>query len=338
MKTLSSISKIAVVGCGNWGKNLIRVFHELGTLTAICSTETHLAEQYANKYQVKSMSWEEILKNSQINAIVIASPATTHTDLCIQALQHNKHIFVEKPLALNLDDAEKICLLAHKKQKIVMVGHIIQYHFAFTQLKSLLKTNSIGKLKYLYTNRLNLGAIRTAENVLWDLAPHDISMILSIANELPNSVFARESMLLNNDIADMATAHLTFPSGLNAHVFVSWLHPFKEHKLVLVGSDGMLVFHDNLPNEKKLALYPHKINWQNGIPIPESAEAKYFPLEATEPLKQECLHFLSCIENNSQPITGSQEALNVTAVLEAAKQSTKSNKLIKLSKENLSQI
>jgi UDP-2-acetamido-3-amino-2,3-dideoxy-glucuronate N-acetyltransferase len=179
----------------------------------------------------------------------------------------------------------------------------------------------LGRINYIYSNRLNLGKIRREENILWSFAPHDISMILSLAGEAPESVSASGGYYLHKNIADVTTTHMTFASGLQAHIFVSWLHPFKEQKLVVVGDQKMAVFDDTQAWEDKLLLYPHRINWQNNMPVPVKADAERVEIEQDEPLKRECLHFLECLSNGHRPITDGEEGLQVLSVLKAAQRS-----------------
>ena len=191
----------------------------------------------------------------------------------------------------------------------------------FLKLKDIVQGGKLGKLQYIYSNRLNLGKFRNEENILWSFAPHDISMILSLAGDVPKKVLATGAIYLSKNIHDVTTTHLTFKNGIQAHVFVSWLHPFKEQKLVIVGDCGMAVFDDGLDWPEKLKLYPHQVNWVNGIPQPKKAEFEAIGLKSQEPLKEECKHFLDCIENNNKPRTDGEEGLNVLKILEASQES-----------------
>ncbi|PLX29439.1 MAG: oxidoreductase [Alphaproteobacteria bacterium] len=313
--------KIAVVGCGYWGKNLVRNFHELGALKAVCDGYAPQAQKMAETYGVPALSFEEVLKDPEIQGVVIAAPAELHHDLAKKVLLADKHVFVEKPLSLEVKNAEELCQLAQEQQKILMVGHLLQYHPAFLELKNRVGKGDIGKLQYLYSNRLNFGKIRQEENSLWSFAPHDISMILSIAKQEPESVYATGSCHVNAHIHDTTMTHLHFKNGVDAHVFVSWLHPFKEQKLVVVGSEGMFVFDDGQPWAEKLQFYPHKVNWVEGVPTPDKAACEYIALENSEPLKLECAHFLESISKQTAPRTDGQEGLRVLKVLDAAQKS-----------------
>lgn len=327
--------KIAIVGCGYWGKNLVRNFSELGMLAAVCDSNEMLAEKASQEYKVPSLSFSHLL-SSNIDGIVIAAPAIQHFNLAKRALESNKHVFVEKPLSLKVHEAEELCDLAMKKDKILMVGHLLQYHPAFIELKKLVSDGRLGKLQYIYSNRLNLGKIRQEENILWSFAPHDISMILGLAGDLPETVYATGVCHLNPQIHDVTTTHMTFKNGVHAHVFVSWLHPYKEQKLIVVGDRGMAVFDDGLPWGEKLKLYPHQVNWISGIPHPEKADMMCVPIEVSEPLKIECKHFIDCIEHKLSPHTDGLEGLRVLRVLDAAQQSLHSHKIVSLTQETCS--
>lgn len=311
--------KIAIIGCGYWGKNLVRNFSELGVLHAVCDASAELAEKMANDYDVKAFTLDEVMQ-SDVDGVVIAAPAALHASLTERALKAGKHVFVEKPLSLKVDEAQKLCDLATEKKLHLMVGHLLQYHPAFLELKRMIAKGDLGKLHYIYSNRLNLGKFRTEENILWSFAPHDISMILSLAGGLPQSVYATGACHLNPKIHDVTTTHLNFSNGIQAHVFVSWLHPFKEQKLVIVGERGMAVFDDRLEWGEKLSLYPHQVDWVDGMPQPNKADMKAVQLDIAEPLKLECQHFINSIAENTTPRTDGHEGLRVLQVLDAAQQ------------------
>jgi len=211
-----------------------------------------------------------------------------------------------------------------------MVGHLLQYHPAFLQLRAFVSEGRLGRLQYIYSNRLNLGKVRREENILWSFAPHDLSMILSLVGTPPARVNATGSYYLHKTIADVTTTHLSFPGGESAHVFVSWLHPFKEQKLVVVGDQGMAVFDDGESWDSKLSLYPHRIEWREGMPIPEKADREPVPLAEDEPLKLECAHFLECMETRRTPRTDGAEGLAVLQVLDASERSMTTGRPVSL--------
>jgi len=316
-------TSVAVIGSGYWGKNLIRNFNNFNSLKLICDKNEILLAQFKKKYpEVETcLALKDVIAHQDIQAAVIATPAEIHYTLAREVLLAGKHVFVEKPLVLYENQAEELIALAKEKDRIIMVGHLLQYHPAFVKLKELAAKGDLGRINYIYSNRLNLGKIRREENILWSFAPHDISMILSLAGEEPESVSSTGGNYLHKEIADVTTTHLEFPSGLQAHIFVSWLHPFKEQKLVVVGDRKMAVFDDTKPREEKLLLYPHAIKWQNSIPVPARAEPERIDIPDDEPLMLECAHFLDCIKNNKQPKTDGREGLSVLRILNAAQKS-----------------
>ncbi len=314
---------VAVIGSGYWGKNLIRNHHQIGSLKLICdNNETVLAsfkEQYPNIETCVALS--DVMSRNDIKGVVIATPAETHYSIAREALLAGKHVYAEKPLVLDEKQGEDLITLSEQQNRVLMVGHLLQYHPAFVRLRELASKGELGRINYIYSHRLNLGKIRREENILWSFAPHDISMILSLAGETPDNVHATGGYYLHKKIADVTTTHMEFPSGLQAHIFVSWLHPFKEQKLVVVGDKKMAVFDDTQPWEDKLLLYGHQINWKNNMPVPVKAEPERVNIEEDEPLKLECLHFLDCMSSGKRPITDGSEGLQVLRVLNAAQHS-----------------
>lgn len=314
---------IAVIGSGYWGKNLIRNYHQLGALKLICDKDERIHAHFKDLYpEVENcLALNDVLSREDIDGLVIATPAEAHHTMAREGLLAGKHVCVEKPLALNEEEGEDLIALAKSKMRILMVGHLLQYHPVFVKLKEMALGGELGRINYIYSHRLNLGKIRREENILWSFAPHDISMILSLAGENPEHVFATGGNYLHKKIADVTTTHFEFPSGLRAHIFVSWLHPFKEQKLVVVGDKKMAVFDDTLPWEDKLLVYPHQISWKNNAPVPIKGEPERPDIPQLEPLRQECDHFLHCISNGKKPITDGVEGLKVLKVLNAAQRS-----------------
>jgi UDP-2-acetamido-3-amino-2,3-dideoxy-glucuronate N-acetyltransferase len=320
--------KVAVVGNGYWGKNLIRNFQELDALGTICD-ENPAAEAVAREKYPRiafRRDYAEVLSDPDIQAVVLATPAVAHHSMARRALEAGKDVFVEKPLSLNASEGAELLELARCRGRILMVGHILQYHPAVRRLKELIQTGGLGQIQYLYSNRLNIGKIRSEENILWSFAPHDISVILGLLNEEPTEVICHGGSYLNRKVADVTLSHLLFPSGVRAHIFVSWLHPFKEQRLVVVGSQKMAVFDDTASD--KLVLYPHKVEWKNRIPTAVKAEGEAVPLETTEPLKEECRHFLECLVSRRPPKTDGAEGLRVLRVLNACQESLEARKTV----------
>jgi UDP-2-acetamido-3-amino-2,3-dideoxy-glucuronate N-acetyltransferase len=318
--------RIAVVGSGYWGKNLVRNFYELGALGTICDPNPMIEASTREKYPSVGYAREyaEVLADPAITAVVLATPAKTHYSMAAQALQAGKDLFVEKPLAITAAEGTELVDLATRCGRILMVGHILQYHPAVIKLKQLIKSGTLGRIQYLYSNRLNMGKIRTEENILWSFAPHDISVILGLLNEEPSGAVCTGGAYLSQGISDVTLTDFTFPSGVRAHIFVSWLHPFKEQRLVVVGSERMAVFDDSAAT--KLVLYAHKIEWKDRMPNAVKAEGEPVRLEDSEPLRNECIAFLEAVQSRRPPLTDGQEGLRVLRVLDACQVSLETGK------------
>jgi UDP-2-acetamido-3-amino-2,3-dideoxy-glucuronate N-acetyltransferase len=312
------LTRVAVVGCGYWGKNLVRNFSELGALGALVDLDGATVESLIAAHGGWRADLDDVLASDEIEGVAIATPASTHHKLTRRALEAGKHVFVEKPLALDVKEAKELVELAERRDRRLMVGHLLQYHPAFLQLKELVRTGRMGRLQYIYSNRLNFGLIRREEDILWSFAPHDISMILELTGCEPERVQAIGGYHLHPTIADVTTTHLTFAGGEQAHVFVSWLHPFKEQKLVVIGHDAMAVFDDGQPWDRKLTLFPHKTEWESGVPRAVKADGQPVAIEVGEPLNNECRHFLDCIATGSTPRTDGREGVRVLSVLARA--------------------
>jgi UDP-2-acetamido-3-amino-2,3-dideoxy-glucuronate N-acetyltransferase len=319
-----SARTIAVVGCGYWGKNIVRNFSELGALRMVCDSHAPLAAAMSSQFSVPAVSLDEIENDPSATGVAIASPAPLHAELAARFLSAGKHVFVEKPVALEIDDAEKLVQLAAKHERLLMVGHLLHYHPAFLRACALVEAGDIGALKHIYSNRLSFGKVRIEENVLWSFAPHDISMILRLAgSQRPEHVAAFGGGYISRDIEDFCVVNLGFKSGVSAHIFVSWQHPFKEQRLVAIGEKGALVFDDTAAKEKKLALYRSTAIIENGQPVLNKAEAEFMPFEDGEPLRNECQAFLNGMANPQSVFTNGQEGLRVLDVLSRAEASMK---------------
>lgn len=321
MSQAAKLPTVAVIGAGAWGKNLIRVFNELGVLSTVCDTNEETLRVYKEQYPSLhfTQSYEALLHKADIDAVAVATPSVTHHEITKQALSSGKDVYVEKPVAMRVDEAEELISLAEKSQSILMVGHILRYHPAIRKLKELIDSGDLGNIQYIYSNRLNIGRIRTEENILWSFAPHDISVILHLLDEFPTAVSATGGSYLQERIADVTLTSMDFQSGVKSHIFVSWLHPYKEQRLVIVGGKKMVVF-DDLSDEK-LFIYPHRVEWKDRIPVAQKAATEVVKIEMSEPLKNECEHFLNCLKNRTTPVTDGQEALRVLKVLNAAQES-----------------
>lgn len=319
------VQNVAVIGSGYWGKNLIRNFYQLGALKLICDKNEDLLSQFKKDYPDVDicLALSDVLRRPDISGVVIATPAESHFSLAREAILAGKHVFVEKPLALTVKEAQELVEIAEQNHLTLMVGHILHYHPAVLKLKELIDSGELGKIQHLYSNRLNIGKIRSEENILWSFAPHDISAILMLLNKMPKTVYATGGSYLQLQIPDTTITVMDFPDGVKAHIFVSWLHPFKEQKLVVVGDKKMAVFDD--VSQEKLWLYPHQIQWVKRIPVASKADAEVVSIDMKEPLKAECQHFLECITEGKRPRTDGLEGLRVLRILEASQLSLDQN-------------
>ena len=310
---------VAVVGCGYWGKNLVRNFNQLESLEIVCDMTTNgrkTAQDIAPQAKVAA-DYDEVLA-SNVDGVVIATPAETHYELARQALEAGKDVFVEKPLALTYDQGAELVRLAEQRRQILMVGHVLEYHPGIQRLLELVNTGRLGKVRYIYSNRLSLGKVRREENILWSFAPHDIAVILRLTGNLPFQVVACGGSYVQPNIPDVTVMHLLFTNGVRSHIYVSWLHPFKEQRLVVIGSAKMASFDDVT---KKLILYDQHVDLHNGEPILVKGQGEEVPFAAIEPLNSECRAFLSAIESRRPPLTDGVSGLQVLKVLQAAQRS-----------------
>jgi len=316
----TSAHRVAVLGCGYWGKNLVRNFHALGALAAVAdvapqgrATAAQIAPGVAVHDQI-----DAVLEDRSIAGVVIGTPAETHAELAERALLAGKDVLCEKPLALRYSDARRIHDLALARGRILMVGHILEYHPAIRRLQELIVDGQLGRIRYIYSNRTNLGKVRREENILWSFAPHDIAVILRLVGALPFQVIAAGGAYVQANIADVTVTQLLFDNGVAAHVFVSWLNPFKEQKLVVVGSRRMATFDDV---RRELVLHEQHVDVKDGEPVPVKGDGVPIPYAADEPLRIECQAFLDAIATRAAPLTDSASALRVLRVLQAAQRS-----------------
>ncbi len=317
--------RLAVMGCGYWGRNLVRNFHALGALGMVCdpaASGREAAGQLAPGVAVTS-TFEEAISNPDISAVAIAAPAVLHYALAKAALEAGKDVFVEKPICLAIHEGNELVEMAERAEKVLMVGHLLQYHPCVRALHECLARGELGKLHYIISNRLNMGKIRREENALWSFAPHDISVILSLAGDLlPEQVRCTGGNYLHHDVADTTLTTLRFAGEIRAHIFVTWLNPFKEQKLTVVGSSGIAVFDDMKPWAEKLMIYRQYITWENGqMPTPNKAKPEAITVPESEPLRNECQHFVECCDQRRPPRTDGREGLRVLSVLQAAQNS-----------------
>lgn len=321
-----SAPRVCVAGCGYWGKNLVRNFHQLGSLAGLFDVDASRAQALAASCGGVPVyaGFEEALADPSIQAIAIATPAEQHAPMAISALRAGKDVFVEKPLALTAGDGRLMEETAARQNRLLMVGHLLLYHPAIHAIRRLLDTGELGKLEYIYSNRLSMGKIRQEENALWSFAPHDISIILALLGQMPIEVTAVGGTYLQPNIADVTVSNLLFERGARAHIFVSWLHPYKEQRLVVIGSKKMVVFEDSRAADK-LVLYDKEIAWKGSQIEVSQPKGVPVPYEAGEPLRAECSHFLQCVETRRRPITPAADGVKVLEVLEACQRSLSLN-------------
>src|SRR5437868_2190382 len=240
-----AIPKVAVIGSGYWGKNLVRNFYELGALHWVCDASELALQEVRSKYGVRTtQDLDVVLDDPEVQGVVIAVPAAQHFELARRCLLKNKDVYVEKPLALHASEGQQLVDLAAERKRILMVGHILEYHPAVLELNRMIHAGELGRIQYIHSSRLNMGKLRTEENILWSFAPHDISAILFLLNELPSTVSSHGGSYLDSRSVDTTLTTCEFKSGVKAHFFVSWLHPLKEQKFTIVGGRQMAVFDD----------------------------------------------------------------------------------------------
>jgi UDP-2-acetamido-3-amino-2,3-dideoxy-glucuronate N-acetyltransferase len=325
MKVDLMTKSIALLGCGGWGKNLGRSLFEIGVLRAIVDPAPQTAELAEKFHCEHHVSNERVLADQQITAVVIATPAPTHVRVATAAILAGKDVFIEKPIALDVAEATTLSALARQHGRILMVGHLLQYHSGFLALKDIAKSGRLGRIRQLSSSRLNLGVIRSEENVLWSFAPHDVSMILSLAGKKPDRVSAVGTTILQEGIEDIITVHMQFAGGLKADIRLSWLHPQKEQQMIVVGDEGMAVFADTKPWAEKLKIHVNKVAWTDNRPKAQAGPVEAVDVSESEPLKDEMRHFIDCVQTRKEPRTNAEEAIAVLAVLRAAQKSLDEN-------------
>jgi predicted dehydrogenase len=314
---------VAVIGVGHWGKNLVRNFAQLGALGLVCDmTETARQTAAGLAPGCPIVADPDPVWSAPVAGVVIATPAETHSGLARQALLAGKDVMVEKPLALTHEQGTELVRLAERQGRILMVGHVLEYHPGIARLQELIRAGELGKVRYIYSNRLSLGKIRREENILWSFAPHDIAVILRLMGNMPFQVVACGGSYIQPNIADVTLTNLLFDNGVRAHIFVSWLHPFKEQRLVVIGSRRMASFDDVA---KKLILYDQHVYVRDGEPVPVKGDGQEVAYPPDEPLRLECQAFLRAIATRQPPLTDGASGLRVLKVLQAAQRSLVTN-------------
>ena len=324
---------IAVVGCGYWGPNFIRNFNALekSRVLAVCDLDKNKIGSIKAKYPhiPGTSNYDEVLSNKEIDAVVIATPPETHYQLVKKALLNNKHVLVEKPFCMKTAEAEELISISEKNNKVLMVDHTFQYSPAINKLKEVIDSGDIGKIQYIYSQRLNLGLFNP-KGVLWDLAPHDIAIILYLLNEFPEKINATAYTHIKNNVHDLAFINLHF-KDVDAHLHLSWLDPCKTRKIVVVGSKKMIVYNDTDLVER-IKIYDRSVLHKESY----DSFGEYFltynygdihiPIISNEePLKLACLHFLDCIEKNKKPLSDGKNGRDVVKIIESAEESIRQN-------------
>jgi len=308
--------RLAVLGCGYWGSNHIRTLKGLGALHAVSDLNRARAEGFASEQDCLAIEPDALFSRDDVDAIVMALPPQFHAEMAIRAVEAGKDVLVEKPVALTVADAEREVAAAKACGRIFMVGHVLRFHPAFEKLKALVDAGELGEVRYIHSHRLGLGKFHTENDALWDLAPHDLSMILAITGTEPIEVRGEGAALLDH-LSDFAHLHMLFPNGLRGHLFTSRLNPYRERRLTVVGNKAMAVFDDVEPWERKLAVYRHAVWQDSGHWAFTANEPTYVPVEQGMPLTRELEHFLDCIRTRKEPMTDGEEAIRVLRVLTA---------------------
>lgn len=315
----NKVPRIALIGCGRWGRNIARVLSELGALEVVIDPAADRLTEYVTGLGAKTATDIELAFGPEIDGVAIAAPAVDHFHLARRALESGKAVFVEKPLALELADAAELATTAEARGLPLMVGHLLQYHPAFIRLKEVIAGGEIGEVRHITSNRLNPGAIRTEENALWSMAPHDFSMVLGIAQAEPETVEALAVRVVNPAIPDQFSVQMRFSQSLTAQVNVSWLSPFKEHKLVVLGTKGALVLEDTAPDrDRKLVIYRDYVDQSGAAPAFVKGAGEPVDWPALEPLNSEISAFLSTITTGNGSRSGPDEAIPVLKLLHRA--------------------
>jgi UDP-2-acetamido-3-amino-2,3-dideoxy-glucuronate N-acetyltransferase len=315
---MNNKTRICVVGAGRWGTNHIKTLKNLGSLAGIVESRENRREELKKLFpDVTLFHSVRDVPLDDFDGFTVATPAETHFEVGSYLLEQGKHVLIEKPIALNTKEAGALKELADKHKVNLMVGHVLLFHPAIIKIKELIDSGKIGKLEYIYSNRLNLGTVRTEENILWSFAPHDISIFEYFIGSNPTEVVSRGGAFLTPGIHDTTMTSLTYPNNVVGHIFVSWLHPFKEHRMVMIGSKGMISFEDS-SEEKDILFYEKGIDWVQGEPIKRDGPTEVIPYDKGFPLTNEIQYFIDHLDGSKLEIADGQNAYDVLEVLEKA--------------------
>jgi predicted dehydrogenase len=318
MNSCKGKKKICVIGAGRWGQNHIRTLHELGNLSGIVETNAHKLGELLDIYSVAGYSNVADALKENFDGYTVATPAPLHFAIAKQVIESGKSVMVEKPMTLSSESSKELMELAKKHNVQLMVGHVLLFHPAIRKIKELIDSGTIGELYYIYSTRLNLGTVRTEENVFWSFAPHDISVIGYLTGSIPIEIESKGSKYLQNNIYDYTMTQLTYPNNVNAHIFVSWLHPFKEQRLVVIGSKGMISFEDSSA-EKEIKFYNKQIRFNNGLPEKLEKPTEIITYEKKQPLTEELKYFVENLDKTIE-IADGRSGYEVVKVLEKSQE------------------
>jgi UDP-2-acetamido-3-amino-2,3-dideoxy-glucuronate N-acetyltransferase len=318
----SNISRsICVVGAGRWGKNHIKTLNEIGCLAGIVEADYDTRNMFKERYPgIRTFATIRDVIKEDFDGFTVATPAETHFEIAEFIINHKRHVLVEKPLTLKASEARRLKELAEKNNVNLMVGHLLLFHPAIRKIKELIEKGKIGKLEYVYSNRLNLGTVRTEENILWSFAPHDISIFQYFIGSLPVEVISRGGAFLQPHVHDSSMTVLTYPDNIVSHIFVSWLHPFKEHRMVVIGSKGMFSYEDS-SDDKNILFYEKGIDWIQGEPIKRDGPTEIISYEKKMPLTEELKYFSAHTNGEPVKIADAQNGVEVLEILEKASES-----------------
>ena len=321
------MKNIAVIGCGRWGQNLVRNFAELGVVASICDSDYDLVGKTWLKYLASDVAghtdYRKVLADDNVKGVVVATPSDTHYSIAKEALLAGKDVFVEKPMALSVEAGAELAKIATDNERILLVGHLLEYHPAIVKLKDIVDNGLLGRINYISSTRLDFGSVQKGSDILWTFAPHDIDTILLLVGHMPLSASTRGGDYIQDGVADVAFTTLDFAGGLKALLFLSWLYPHKERKLVVIGDRGMAVFDDVGPD--KLTIYRQAVEWKHGAPVLNPAEGEVVEVDMVEPLLLECEDFVKCIETRQQPKVSLSRALQALELLVACQKSMNEN-------------
>ena len=312
------MKRICVIGGGKWGQNHIRTLFEMGNLGGIVESNPKRLKELLEKYPVKGFQDVEAAVKENFDGFTIAAPAPLHYEIAKLLIQNRKNVLVEKPMTLSSETSLELVELAKAKGVRLMVGHVLLFHPAIRKIKEVIDDGKIGELYYIYSNRLNLGTVRTEENVFWSFAPHDVSVLNYFVGANSEFIESKGAKFLQKNVYDYTMTQLTYPNNIHAHIFVSWLHPFKEHRLVVIGSRGMISFEDSSP-EKEIKFYNKHIEFEQGIPIKVENPTEIIPYENRQPLTEELKYFVENLDKKIE-IANGQSGYEVVKVLEKAQQ------------------